>query len=298
MLGVSYPPPTPQTLWQDWLATPAFLVLLVVLVAVYAVGVVRRAQALGWQSVRLWRVVCFGIGVVILAFSLLSPLDAATYALLTAHLVQYTLISTVAPPFLGVAAIEYAAWAFDPRRPDDQPVVEPTSGLGQLLRRLTDPVLVGGLDLLALVVWHVPGLYEASLHVGAVHVLQQLSFITIGWLFWWVIEHPNHPRNQRQGGTLLAIGLTSTLSTAFAMAMFFSSGTWYPSYTASVTEPWGMSPKDDQQIAAVVLAGPADTLDVGSFLWVFAMWMKQQEEDQLRREQRFRAEQAARRQGA
>jgi putative membrane protein len=291
-------PPTPQTLWQDWLATPAFLVLLLALIGVYGVGVVRRARAVGWQSISVWRVVCFGIGVFILAFSLLSPLDAAGYALLTAHLVQYTLVSTVAPPFLGVAAIEYAAWAFAPRRPEHQPVVPPETWLGQVLKRLTDPLLVGGLDLLALVVWHIPGVYEASLDIGAIHVLQQISFIVVGWLFWWVIEHPNHPRMRRQGGTLLAIGLTSTLSTAFAMAMFFSGGLWYSAYTPATTEPWGMTPKDDQQIAAVVLAGPADTLDVGSFLWVFAMWMKQQEEDQVKREQVFRAEQAARQQGA
>jgi cytochrome c oxidase assembly factor CtaG len=48
-----------------------------------------------------------------------------------------------------------------------------------------------------LLVWHVPALYDATLTTEPIHVVEHLSFIAVGVIFWWPIVDPQRGARER-----------------------------------------------------------------------------------------------------
>jgi putative membrane protein len=93
-------PPAPHDLWGAWNLDPVLLGGL--LLAAWAFW---RGQTSGpRRPVDSWRARCFSGALVALGLALLSPLDALSGSLASAHMVQHLLLLLVAAPLLALSA--------------------------------------------------------------------------------------------------------------------------------------------------------------------------------------------------
>src|SRR5690606_14074133 len=93
-------PPEPHDVWHAWNADPVVLVVLLAAAVVYRRGAGRTpARA---RSVAAWRRRCFAAALAVAAIALLSPLDAMSGALASAHMVQHVLLVLAVAPLLAL----------------------------------------------------------------------------------------------------------------------------------------------------------------------------------------------------
>jgi putative membrane protein len=93
-------PPAPHDLWSAWNLDPVLLGGLLLTAWAY-----WRGQTSGpRRPIDTWRARCFTGALVALGLALLSPLDALSNALASAHMVQHLLLLLVAAPLLALSA--------------------------------------------------------------------------------------------------------------------------------------------------------------------------------------------------
>src|SRR5690349_18217492 len=106
MQGMSYTahsgePLSPHDLWTAWSAEPSVVILLLISILVYVWGTRnawRRAGKGRGITSRQW--ISFMAAILVLVLTLMSPLDALSDALFSAHMVQHLLLMLVAAPLL------------------------------------------------------------------------------------------------------------------------------------------------------------------------------------------------------
>jgi cytochrome c oxidase assembly factor CtaG len=217
------------------------------LAALAAMGAVswrllRRAR-LGLDAAELRRRVLMATGgMVLLAIGLVSPVATlAGHYLLTAHLVQATLVMGFAPPLLllglpPVLAIRPRLLRFLARA-----AVHPACSIV-----LVNVVFFG---------WHAPVLYDAALQHPPLYALQQLMLFAVSLAFWWSIVEPTGPGPWSMGG-LLKLGyiLLATIPQTFAGLLFaLAHHVFYAPYAAA-PRVTGLDALGDQQLAGALMA--------------------------------------------
>jgi putative membrane protein len=122
------------------------------------------------------RAAAWATGVLVALVSLESALDVAGQRyLFSVHMAQHLLLAMVAPPLLVRGLPEQTVDCLLQSR------------FAPALRVLVQPVLAVGVYFAILVLWHVPALLDYSLTNPAVYVLQHLSFLAVGLMFWWAV---------------------------------------------------------------------------------------------------------------
>ena len=217
------------------------------------------------RGIRLWQAVCFAGGLVILLGTLITPLDEVAAALFSAHMAQHLLLLLVAPPLLvlGLPLVAFA-WAL----PESS-----RQGLRELrrLHPLTTPPAAFAVHSVALWAWHAPRLYDAAVAEPVVHGLEHVSFLGPAVLFWWVLLSSG--RAGRGAGVLYVFGM-ALQSTLLGALLTFASGTWYTAHL-STTTAWGLSLREDQQLAGLIMWIPGGALYLAAALGLFAAWLKE-----------------------
>src|SRR5204862_719631 len=110
---------------------------------------------------------------------------------------------------------------------------------------VTSPAVVWLLHAVALWVWHLPALFDATLESDLVHAAQHSSFLGTAMLFWWGISRGRYGR-LGYGAAVIYIFATSVHSGVLGALLTFAPHAWYPAY-ASTSSRWGLSPLEDQQ---------------------------------------------------
>src|SRR5207245_1769512 len=106
-----------------------------------------------------------------------------------------------------------------------------------------------------LVTWHLPFLYEATLTNEGIHVLEHLSFLATGVLFWWPIIAPAKPSfGLSPIGKIAYLGFAGIPPTILGIAFILSPSVLYPFYAAAPRVS-GLGPLEDQQLAGLVMFG-------------------------------------------
>src|SRR5687768_10413108 len=86
----------PADVWTPWNVEPVLFSSLLLTIALYFRG--------AWSyPIAHWRKLCFVAGIAVLAIALISPLEAMSSALFSAHMVQHLLLILVAAPLLTVS---------------------------------------------------------------------------------------------------------------------------------------------------------------------------------------------------
>lgn len=205
-----------------------------------------------------WRAASFVLGVTVLFLALVSPLDAAADRLLSMHMLQHVFLTTIGPPLvlLGLPPGLLSA------------VLKPAS-IRRVARLLVNPVLTGTLFIVNMWFWHVPPVYDLAIDNIWVHVTMHLAFMTTGLLFWWPVVQPA-PETGRlgDGARLLYLFATGMPMALLALLFFASNGVIYDHY--DVADPfWGIDPRDDQQIAGLIMGALGEAASFGAVTLLF-----------------------------
>ncbi|MGY1840551.1 MULTISPECIES: cytochrome c oxidase assembly protein [unclassified Modestobacter] len=227
-------------------------------IAVLGLAAFGYLYLLAWSAPRRrtpWTAVGPGaawlLGLVALGVALASPLERLAEDSLLAHMLQHLLLTIVAAPLLVLADPVPRVLAVLPAAARSA-VVPPWSAI---VRRARHPAVVLGTAvgyLAVVLLWHLPGAYEAAVRSEAVHVVEHLTFLAAAAVFWWCVLRV--PR--RRLGQLVA-GLVAVLIPAFGEAalggvMMLSSTPWYGVYVETAATH-GFDPVADQQVAGAVL---------------------------------------------
>ena len=187
----------------------------------YGTGAWRRAQH---RCIDRRAIACFTLGLLVIAAALLSPLHHLAEARLWAHMVQHELLMVVAAPlFVAARPLGMLAWIVPLRIP----------------RPLCDPGVAFTVHALAIWLWHIPGLFEASAQTPALHMVQHASFFASALMFWEsVLRGP--------GRGVASLFATMMHTGALGALMALAGRSWYAGYTL-----------EDQQLAGLVMWVPA-----------------------------------------
>jgi putative membrane protein len=145
------------------------------------------------------------------------------------------------------------------------------AGWRAVWRMATKPFDAWLLHGIAIWVWHLPVLFQATLTSELVHAAQHLSFVGSALLFWWAIVHP--PRRAALGLSIVYLFTTAVHTAVLGALMAFARTPWYPSYASSVAA-WGMTPLDDQQVAGLVMWIPASFAYLIAALIIMRQWLR------------------------
>jgi putative membrane protein len=171
--GLGY---TLDAIGHGWRADPLLIAALGACAALYLAGVRRRRRP--WPPART---VSFVAGLGALWVALASGADTYAGQLLSAHMVQHMLLALIAPPLLVAGApvtLALGALSPAPRRSLARALH------GPVLRRATRPVVALIAFAAALILTHIPAVYELALRNPAAHVTEHALYLITALLFW------------------------------------------------------------------------------------------------------------------
>lgn len=277
MLAHAGQPLSPHDLWRGWNLDPVLLAGLLVAVAAFRRGI--------WTTRRrreLWRERCFHAALITISVALVSPLDALSGALASAHMVQHVLLVLVAAPLLALS------------RPmttllHGGPAVLRTVGvrwrrrLGLTrgtLRLLRHPIAVWLLHVATLWFWHASVPYNGAVEHHPLHVLEHATFVITAVLFWRAVIGTRIADRVSHGFGVLLVFAMAMQSVFLSALLTFAAEPWYSVY-ASTTSPWRLDPLADQQLAGVIMWVPAGLVYLGAALSLLHVWLGNLEREDL-----------------
>ncbi len=264
-------PLSPHDLWTAWNYAPSIWLPILLTILIYIWGVRQVWQRAGWEhgiTRRQW--LSFVGAILMLALALISPLDALSEELFSAHMVQHLVLILAAAPLLVLSDFQLAFLWFLPRR--QAQILG--SGVNQTRRSvLTHPILVWVLFTATMWLWHASALYEAALQNEAVHTFEHITFLFTAILFWWVLFKHTRPDHLHYAMTVPFLFLTVLQSGILGALMTFTSQPWYSTYALSAPQ-WGLTALQDQQIAGLIMWMPGGAVFTLLTIGYFAAWLQ------------------------
>jgi putative membrane protein len=138
---------------------------------------------------------------------------------------------------------------------------------------VTQPFSAWAIHALALWLWHLPSLFNATIDNDWIHSFQHLSFLGSATLFWWAVLHgPGRALNY--GAAVLYMFTTAMHSGLLGALLSCSNTVLYPVY-ANTTQDWGLMPLEDQQLGGLIMWVPAGLVYVFVALALFVGWLRE-----------------------
>jgi cytochrome c oxidase assembly factor CtaG len=260
---------------SDWNLNPFLLAVTLALLVGYlaAIGPLRERLRLGEPAPRR-RVILFIAGWLTLAISFFSPLDAiGRRYLFLASTLQLVLITSVAAPLLLAGLPEWLVERLLPLR-------ALRDMMGGIVFAVFAIVLFNG----ALLIWHIPPLFEAALRDDTLHNLRLLTFLVVGVINWWPLLTPLDRRTRLASPfQILYIAAESVPLDLFGLACIFVASPFYATY-ANAPRLFGISALTDQALAGGLLVIPNNVFDFILMSVVFFGWIERSDRAQRARE--------------
>ncbi len=261
----------------SWTFSPGVLIVAAAVALVY----VRR-----WRTVRtsasvraaaeapVWRLCSFLGAVAVGLAALVSPVDSLADQLFFAHMVQHVLLLDVAPilAILGFTKVIL------------RPVTRAVTELERRAGALAHPAFAVVLYIAVIWAWHIPAAYDLAVRHSAVHVLEHLSFLVAGSLYWWHLLSPIRARLRLDGlGPVVYMAASKLFVGALGMALAFAPSALYPYYQHHA-RVWGISAIDDQAVAGLIMAVEQSLVMGIALVTLFVRALAESERAQQRRE--------------
>jgi putative membrane protein len=271
-------PPAPHDLWSAWSLHPVLVGGLLLAAWAYLRGQSRGPK----RQVDRWRARGFTAALVALGLALLSPLDALSSALASAHMVQHLLLLLVAAPLLALSAPSSAILRGSPL------AVRRASGRWRRRLGLTHgnlgvlrhPAAVWLLSAGVLWFWHAAAPYDAALDNELLHLVEHASFVVTAVLFWHVVVGVRGAARVSNGLGVLLVFAMAMQSVFLSVLLTFARTPWYSGY-AVTTAPWGLDPLADQQLAGVIMWIPVGGIYLAVALALLVSWIRATEVDDV-----------------
>jgi cytochrome c oxidase assembly factor CtaG len=207
------------------------------------------------------RLASFWAGVALLVAVAVTPLDALSFHLLSAHLLQNVVLAEWAPA-LVVFGIP--------------PGLAATLGRVPPVRALTRPIVALPIWLLTYFVWHLPWLYDSALrHPLTLLHLEHAMYFAAGCLLWWPVAQDS-PRRLDDGARALYLFAAFVLASPLGLLLALVPTTVYDYYDEGAGL-WGLSALTDQEIAGVTMAVEQAIVFFAVFSYFLARFLKAQE---------------------
>ncbi len=259
----------------EWNWQPSIIggTLLILALYTYAVGPFREKYYPA-EEFSMGKAVAFLLGVILIFLSLFSALDELGDSyLFSAHMLQHLILTMVGPPLMLVGT---PGWLIQPLLRN-----RVILNIGKLL---THPVIAFTLFNADLWLWHAPLLYDATLFDQNLHILEHLTFIISGVIFWWPMFSPVQEGLPRLsiGGQILYLFFGSMPMVLLGAGLTFAP----PLYAPYINAPrvWGLSPATDQQLGGLLMWVPVSLYMIVIMSLLFIRWMQQQERAQYETE--------------
>jgi putative membrane protein len=239
-----------------WSFEPLQLVPLALGALLYA----KRARTLARKgtTVEAWRLFLFGLGILLVAVALVSPIatlgEEESFAF---HMVQHLLLGDLGPLCI-VAGLT-------------GPLLRPVLSVRAIraLRFLAHPLVALPLWTTNLYLWHVPFLWEAALRHQVVHALEHVCFFTAGAIMWAavveVLPGPEWFGTAAKMGYIAAVRIASTV---LGNVLIWAGSPFYTLYEHA-HRPWGLSASADQGIAGGIMMIEGSLVTLGALAWLF-----------------------------
>jgi cytochrome c oxidase assembly factor CtaG len=273
----------------DWSWDPTVLLGLAALVAVY-VAAARRGLLRADDDTTPWfkraalRPWFFTAGIVSGFIALQSPIDTGgDDFLLSLHMIQHLALMMVSPPLvlLGIAGMRPPADSIAPR-------------WRTVWTFVTRPWPAAFIFSGVLLLWHIPSWYDATLTTQWIHIVEHLTFIAVGVVFWWPIVDPLRGAHTRAVSPFVKIGMLGLAGIPPTVLGFLFCLVSTPVYEFYARAPrlWGLSAVQDQQIAGVIMFGLGNIVYFVAISVIFLRLLGNPADDEaeVERSERTRAE--------
>jgi len=246
-----------------WTLSPDLLVPLAAVLLLYMLGLAKLLNRSRHSHKLLIRRACFfAVGWLILTGALLSPLHEAGEVSFALHMVEHELVMLPAPLLLVAARPgPVLLWGLPAAgRQIIAPIVR-----ASLWRTLGCPLVATALQAAALIIWHMPALFDRAVLFEGWHIAQHLSFIITALLFWWAML----PRGEETADYLtsaMCLFITSMVGGGLGALMAIGGNPWYEAYVLMGMTPFGLSPVEDQQLAGLIMWIPGGLFHAGAAL--------------------------------
>ncbi len=224
------------------------------------------ALARGRDDLIALRGLSYIAGVVVLWIALETPIDTLSdHYLQSVHMSQHVLLGIVAPPLL-VLGLSPSMAATLARIPGVRPLTEPIPA-----QVLAAAVMIG---------WHLPPLYDATEN-ESVHIVEHLTFIASGVLFWWPVLEATSAQSRWQLGEIgkLAYLMVGTFpQDGVAIVLQFSRVPFYDFYRHAPMLVPGWDAVIDQNVAGTVLQLIGKTSYLVAAIVIFFRWVARDQE--------------------
>ena len=218
---------------------------LVLIAVVYLHGWVRVRSVLPSTTAQVWRPVAFLGGLLALWIAAGSPLRSLDEEMLAVHMAKHLLVMAVAAPLLLLGAPHLPlAYPFLHRPP-----------VARVTRTLTHPVFCWLSATLAVMVWHVPAVFELGMRSHWWHLVQFTCFFAAGLLFWWPVIQPWQKARWSRWSIPVYLFLATLPCDVLSAYLTFCDDVLYAPYLGASTAS-NASALQDQQVA-------------GALMWVF-----------------------------
>jgi putative membrane protein len=269
-------PLAPHEAWAAWNLDPLLIGGLVFAVWAYRRGAGRLRQSRE-AAVQRW---CFLAAIAVLALALVSPLDAMSSSLASAHMVQHVLLILVAAPLFALGAP--AAVLVRALRPGVRRAIVGWRRRTHLSRAdlglLRQPATAWLLHVGMIWFWHASGPYDAAVRNEFLHILEHVSFLVTGVLFWGVVLGRRSAGRVWNGLGVLLVFAMAMQSTFLSMLLTFARTPWYSAYDDTTTA-WHLDQLADQQLAGAIMWVPASAVYVAAGLFLTVSWVRNSERD-------------------
>ncbi|GAC1434564.1 MAG: cytochrome c oxidase assembly protein [Chloroflexota bacterium] len=266
---------TLRDILSTWNLDPLLIVGIAVPALLYGAGFRQARHTMGrhprvrWQTRHAW---LFYGGLGTIALALVSPIDPLGLRVFWGHMLQHILLIMVAPPLLLLGLpLGPVLHAVPPefRRPLVRSLAanRPLRGVSAWLIRPGGAFVIFNVVLWA---WHIPAVYDGALTHPALHVLEHLTMLGIGVLFWWPIVEPTRVWTLASGLMRVAYPVVASIPGGFLGVWISEPGaTPLYAYYLHTSHPWGLSPGDDQQIGGALMlwVDEAIVFVAGAFLF-------------------------------
>jgi len=221
-----------------------------------------------------WRLCCFLGALLLLLGALVSPLDTLGDQLFLMHMLQHVLLLDLVP-ILAIASLTRAIM---------RPATRRLQALEARLGALAHPAFAVVAYVGVIWAWHLPALYDLALRHSGVHVLEHLSFLAVGSLYWWHLLSPIRPRVGLRGMAPVAyMASTKLLVGALGMGLAFAPSALYAFYVHRA-RVWGISAVTDQALAGLIMAVEQSIVMGVALAALFIRALGESEREQQRRE--------------
>lgn len=226
----------------------------------------------------------FGAGSLLLLLALVSPVDSlGDLYLFSAHMVQHLLL-LLAVPLLLLAGLP-------PKQV--RPYFKKWPVLARLEKVLSWPPLSWIVGIGTMWAWHWPSFYEAALQDQQTHILEHLSFLVTGVIFWWPVRHPLPERRLAALPGLFYLVTALFASLVLGIILTFAPPEIYLAYLNPIDRygllsllrnEWNITRSLDQQLGGIIMWVIGSLFYLGVILSLVIGWFSETDSERNYRE--------------